>query len=302
MAKLDVVVVSYNSREHLRGCVMPLSGLEDIDVIVVDNASSDGSLETVADLPVEVIARESNGGFSVGCNAGWRSGSAPFVLFLNPDAVIEADAARKLVAVAAGDAAVAAVAPRIVDHDGGLLFSQRRFPRLSSTYAQALFLHRLFPQASWSDEVVRDREAYERAGSPEWASGACLLVKRSALEQVDGFDEGFFLYCEDKDLCRRLRAAGLDIRFEPSAVVRHVGGASAPHATVIPLLAASRARYARKHCSAVPAAGEGIGIALGELTHALGGRGDRSVRAAHGRSFLSTAAGVVSKSAPSARR
>ena len=84
MIALDVVVVSYNSFDELRGCVEPLSTLPAVHVTVVDNASSDRSLEVVADLAVETIRLERNGGFSHGCNAGWRGGQAPYVLFLNP--------------------------------------------------------------------------------------------------------------------------------------------------------------------------------------------------------------------------
>ena len=120
---------------------------------------------------------------------------------------------------------------------------------MRSTFAQAFFLHRFFPQAVWSDELVRDRAAYERPGSPEWASGACLLIRRSEYDAIGGLDEGFFLYCEDMDVCKRLRDRGLDIRFEPAALCTHAGGASAPRAALLPVLAASRIRYARKHRS-----------------------------------------------------
>src|SRR6266511_3110398 len=132
------------------------------------------------------------------------------------------------------------VAPRIVHTDGTLDYSQRRFPRLRSTYAQALFLHRLFPRATWTDEVIREDEAYARRGSPDWVSGACMLMRRSVLEELNGLDEGFFMYCEDIDLCRRLRRAGYDLVFEPDARVLHEGGASAPRTSLLPVLASSR--------------------------------------------------------------
>jgi N-acetylglucosaminyl-diphospho-decaprenol L-rhamnosyltransferase len=281
VAQVDVVVVSYNSEDHLRACVEPLAHVPEVRVIVVDSASTDGTIESVSDLPISIVGLSENRGFAHACNVGWRKGDAPFALFLNPDATIDGESLRRLVRVAEDAPRIGAVAPKIVADDGSLDLSQRRFPRLRSTYAQALFLHRLFPSAEWTDELVRDGEAYERPGTPEWASGACLLVRRSALDHLDGLDDGFFLYCEDLDLCRRLRDTGLEIRFEPGAVAVHEGGASAPRTSLLPVLAASRVRYARKHQAAPVALLERLGVALGALTHAVVARGGPAARRGH---------------------
>jgi GT2 family glycosyltransferase len=278
---VDVVVVSYNSEQHLRACVEPLVGAPNVRVIVVDSASSDGTVESVSDLSVSTVPLSENRGFAYACNVGWRLGDAAYVLFLNPDAVIDIESLGRLVEVAERAPTVGAVAPKIVDADGSLDFSLRRFPRLRSTYAQALFLHRLFPRAEWTDELVRDPQAYQQPGTPEWASGACLLVRRAALERLGGLDEGFFLYCEDRDLCRRIRDAGLEIRFEPGAVAAHEGGASAPRAALLPVLAASRIRYARKHHADYVAFLERLGIGLGALTHAVVSGGGLASRRGH---------------------
>jgi N-acetylglucosaminyl-diphospho-decaprenol L-rhamnosyltransferase len=286
MSAVDVVVVSYNSRGELRGCIEPLARLDEAQVIVVDNASSDGSLETIADLPVERIGLDLNGGFSHGCNAGWRAGRARYVLFLNPDARIDSDSLGVLVSLLEERPEAGAAAPRITHADGTLDYSQRRFPRLRSTYARALFLHRLSPGASWADELIRDPSASDSPQRPDWVSGACILVRRSVLESLNGFDEGFFMYCEDIDLCRRLRVAGHDLLYEPRARVSHQGGASAPRASLLPVLAASRIRYAKKHRSAAAALLERGGVALEALTHLLVSRGGRPVRAGHARSLL----------------
>jgi N-acetylglucosaminyl-diphospho-decaprenol L-rhamnosyltransferase len=283
---VDVIVVSYNSADHLRACVEPLAGRPGVHVTVVDSASSDDSLESVAALDVERVQLAENRGFGHACNVGWRQSGSPYVLFLNPDATLDPDALQRLVAVAESSPAVGAVAPRIVEPDGTLDYSLRRFPRLRSTYAQAFFLHRLFPLAPWSDELVRDALQYDRPGLPEWASGACLLVRRTALERLDGLDEGFFLYCEDLDLCRRLRALGLELRYEPAAVAVHEGGASAPRAALLPVLAASRVRYARKHQTRAIALAERLGIAAGALTHAVVSRGGPAARRGWLRAFV----------------
>ena len=285
MALVDVVVVSYNSRDRLRACVEPLLSLDEVNVIVVDNASPDRSLEAVEGLPLTAVQRDDNGGFARGVNAGARAGSAPFVLLLNPDARIDARAVRVLVRVLHADPEVGAVAPRIFESDGSLEYSQRRFPRLRSTYAQALFLHRLFPTAAWTDELVRDELAYAQRGTPDWVVGACLLVRRAVLDELSGLDEEFFMYAEDIDFCRRLRSAGHELVFEPDAVVVHEGGASAPRAELYPVHAASRILYAAKHRGRLVTLLERLGIALSHLTHAALGRGGRTARAGHARAL-----------------
>ncbi|MGH2798630.1 MAG: glycosyltransferase family 2 protein [Thermoleophilaceae bacterium] len=298
MAQVDVVVVSYNSRDELARCVEPLAGVEAVSVVVVDNASSDGSLEAVAGLPgVATIALEHNLGFAAGCNAGWRAGTGEAVLFLNPDARIEAGSVARLVRVLDEQAGVGIAAPRILHEDRTLDYSQRSFPRLRSTYGQALFAHRLFPRASWTDEVIRDERSYEEANAPDWVSGACLLVRRRTLEAVGGLDEGFFMYCEDKDLCRRVRNAGWDVRYVPDVVAVHAGGASAPRASLLPVLAASRIRYARKHQGTTTALLERFGVGLGAATRLLVSRGGAAARAGHGRAVLVTASRAPSRAA-----
>jgi N-acetylglucosaminyl-diphospho-decaprenol L-rhamnosyltransferase len=291
MPTVDVVVVSYNSESGLRARIEALSKAPDLNVIVVDSASLDGTLESVADLPITTVALEQNRGFAHACNVGWRHGEAPFVLFLNPDATLGVGDVERLIA-AAERPKVGAAAP-----NGALEYSLRRCPRLRTTYAQALFLHRLFPRATWSDELLRDEEAYERPFSPEWVSGACVLVRRPVLERIRGLDEGFFLYCEDIDLCKRLRGAGFDIRFVPDATAVHEGGASAPRASLLPVLAASRVRYAKLHQRKPVALLERLGIALGAASHAVVTRGGIATRKGHLRAMLAS----VSQSSATAR-
>ena len=269
MTLVDVVVVSYNSAGTLRACVEPLVRTDWVDVTVVDNASADSGLEAIADLPITIMPLEHNFGFAYGCNRGWETGRAPYVLFLNPDARMEPDSLHRLVRALEERPSAGLLAPRTIGPEGALDYSQRRFARLRSTYAQALFLHRIFPFADWTDQVVRDSSAYETAHPVEWVTGACMLVRRRALEEIGGWDERFFLYGEDQDLCRRLWTAGYEVRFDPSAQAVHVGGASAPRAELLPVLASSRIRYAERHRGRLAAAAERLGVGLGALAHAM---------------------------------
>lgn len=286
MARVDVVVVTYRSGQTVRGALEPLAGKDFVRVLVVDNASGDSTLDVLRSLPVETIALEENGGFAHGCNVGAAAGSSPYVLFLNPDARIEAGAVQALVDAIEADSALGAVAPRIVEPNGSLDFSLRRSPRLRSTYAQAFFLHRLFPDAAWVDEVIREPAAYERPGAVEWVSGACFLVRRSVLEQIGGLDESFFHYSEDMDICARIWKAGYEIHYVPGARAEHEGGASAPRHGLLPILAASRIRYANKHDSRLVALLGRAGVALGSATHAVVSKGGWPARRGHLRSLV----------------
>jgi N-acetylglucosaminyl-diphospho-decaprenol L-rhamnosyltransferase len=282
MADVDVIVVSYNSREELRACVEPLTELAGTHVIVVDSASPDRSLEAIEGLPVQAVQLGENHGFGYGCNEGVRRGTSPFVLLLNPDARLDRAAMDALVAALEEDPKRAAAGPRIVDERGIRHDSIRRTPRAVSSFAQALFLHRLFPSA---DELIRAPGAYAHAHAVDWLSGACIMLRRSVLEEIGGLDSGFFLYREDADLCRRLTEAGHVVWFEPRATCVHIGGASRPRESLYAVLAASRIRYARKYGGRRGEVLERAAVVLRGLTHAVLGAGGRPARAGHVRAI-----------------
>jgi GT2 family glycosyltransferase len=267
-ATIDVVIVAYNSRDTLRACVEPLANVPWINVTVVDNACPENSGEVVADLPVRIVRAPRNGGFAYGCNLGIASGSADFVLFLNPDAEIDAASLALLVDALRANASLGGVGPHTVDAAGNVIYTQRRFPRLRFTYAQGLFLHRAAPGAGWADDQIRAPQAYQRPGTAEWISGACMLLRREAISSVGGLDEGFFLYSEEIDLFKRLAAAGWQAGFEPRATARHIGYQSADRNATERFRAFSRVRYARKHHGRLVAALEAYGVALGALARA----------------------------------
>jgi N-acetylglucosaminyl-diphospho-decaprenol L-rhamnosyltransferase len=278
MTAVDVVIVTYNSADTIADAVTPLTGVESVRVIVVDNASSDDTVARLRTLSVETIALADNGGFAHGCNVGWRAGEAPYVLFLNPDARIGPDAVSVLAAELDRDERVGAVAPRIEEPDGSLDYSLRRAPRLRSSFAQALFLHRLFPEATWVDEVIRDPDEYEHPHAVDWVSGACFAVRRDVLEELGGLDESFFHYSEDVDICERIRRSGREVRFVPAARAEHEGGASAPRARLLPILAASRIRYSAKHDPQPVVLALRASVALGAATHVVVARNAASRR------------------------
>jgi len=283
MLSVDVVVVAYNSRECLRACIEPLVGVRGVSIFVVDNACPVRSYEVVAGLAgVRVIHTGRNGGFAYGSNVGWRAGGSEFVVFLNPDARLDVHSLARMAHVLEDDPSAGVVGPRTHRTDGSLAWSIRRFPSVCSTYARALFVHRLAPRASWVDEVVRDPAPYSRLGTAAWLPGTCLLARRSTLDAVGGFDEGFFMYVEDMDFCRRVRGVGLEVIYCPDAVCVHQGGQSLSRTQLLPVLAASRLRYAKRNSGgAMGTLLQQVGIGIGEGLRTMVGHGEPGHRRGH---------------------
>jgi N-acetylglucosaminyl-diphospho-decaprenol L-rhamnosyltransferase len=245
LTHVDVVVVAYRSAAELRSCVEPLAREPGISVVVVDNACPEGSVDTVRDLPVRVVEMGRNAGFAAGCNAGARTGSGQAILFLNPDARIEARGVRGLAAVLERCPGVGAVGPHVLDLAGETQFSMRREPSLRRAFGEAFFIHHILRESESVTEFVR--RGYTEAGEAEWLSGSALCVRRSAFEVLGGFDERFFMYSEDADLCKRIRNLGYSVCYEPRVTARHDGAASAPAAGQAALKRYAGIQYVRRH-------------------------------------------------------
>lgn len=210
--KIDVVVVTYESARELASCLTALPG--EASVWVVDNASRDGSAKLARGLGALVVRNQRNLGFAAAANQGARLGHGDLVLFLNPDATIPEPDLRRLVAVLEGDPRLLAVGPCLRHPDGTEQRAWWPFPSAAATWAEALGLRRLRPSRAGADGLV------------PFVVGACLLVRRRHFETLGGFDERFWLYGEEADLCYRARRRGWRVRHVADATARHVGGAS----------------------------------------------------------------------------
>ena len=282
VALLDAVVVTYNSSAYVRACVEPLCNDEQINVVVVDNHSTDDTVETVSQLDVRLIRQAENRGFAVGCNTGWHAGTSKFVVFLNPDCRADPADLRSLVGLLDAHPTWGAVGPRLVDESGAIEHSQHRFLSPAVSFARAMLLHRLLPRSPWTLDVT-DPLAYDKPGQPDWLGGACIALRRETLEELNGFDERFFMYCEDMDLCKRIRQAGAAVHYTPEITIQHAGGASAPKARMIPTFAYSRIRYARKHGGVVGGLLERLAVAIESSIRVVVTRSGSEARRAHAR-------------------
>jgi GT2 family glycosyltransferase len=268
---LSVIVVTHNGRDlalaTLRSALAATGGAT-CQWLVVDNGSTDGTPDAVErEFPEVRVFRATNRGFAAGNNVALPHARGRYVLLLNPDVEIEHGTFADLVAALdiRPDVGVASVLQHATD--GTLLASVRRFPTVTRNVAEATGLSRL-PALRSLQELDDDLDAYGHERSVDWLVGAFLLVRREAISQVGPMDEGFFLYSEETDWCRRFRQHGWDVRHLPlMTITHHEGDSGRPEA--IAQLGHSRRRYAYKHFAWPRAVGIHAALALGHLLRLL---------------------------------
>ena len=247
---IAAVIVNYNAGDELRLALQSVAhavGRSPWEAVVVDNASTDGS-EAVArefEPHVRLIRNGENVGFARAVNQGIAASRAPGVLIMNPDCRLDAGAIEVLLAELNAHPSCAIVGPRILDPDGSEQGSARGDPdMLTGVFGRTGALRRLLP---WLPAARRNVVAAPGGQAPsvvvDWLSGACMLARRDALEAVSGFDERYFMYWEDADLCRRLRGRGFHVRYVPAAVAVHNVGHSSRTAKAASLRAFHASAY-----------------------------------------------------------
>jgi N-acetylglucosaminyl-diphospho-decaprenol L-rhamnosyltransferase len=258
---MDVVIVSWNTREHLARCLTalaaPSADAVSLNVIVVDNGSTDGSAAMVADkFPhVRLLAGADNVGFGRACNAGAAAGRARAVLLLNSDCEPAPGALATMLAALDAEPEVGGVFCRLLNVDGTLQPSVHRslptpWSHLGDVVFRGSLRHALYRTVTLKRWLLAPTERRHRvAHDVAWGGAACLLVRRTAFEAVGGFDERFFMYSEDLDLCARLTTAGYRLHYLPQAAVMHAWGASTAQrpAAMVREAYVSRVRYFDKH-------------------------------------------------------
>jgi GT2 family glycosyltransferase len=227
---LTVVIVSWNTRELTLEALrsfLPAGDLP-LEVVVVDNASSDGSADAIeAAFPdVQVIRNERNLGFAGGVNVGLRASRHPLVLLLNPDTRVVGDVLPRLVDYATDHPEAGIVGPRVLNEDATLQASRFRFPSLLNQLLEATYLPQLFPGSRLFDRERLGGSDATRPAPVEAVSGCCFLVRRSVLDTVGFLDEDFFMYAEETDLCYRAWQAGFEVHYAPVGEIVHLHGAS----------------------------------------------------------------------------
>jgi GT2 family glycosyltransferase len=273
---LAVVIVSANDGRWLPPClssVLARAGDIDLELIVVDNASTDGTRELVQDrFPQVRVVSSPNRGFAYGNNRGLEHTTARYVLLLNPDTEILQGTLRELIDTLDADPRIGLAGVRQVDAEGAPLPTIRRFPSATRALGEALASERWPLHPSWAGERVLDPRTYARAHECDWVSGSFMLVRREALLGAGLLDERFFLYSEETDLCLRIRRAGWRIHHLPLMTIRHHAGKAGARPALVAQDALSRKLYARKH---LPPAQRGLFLTAVALRHALRAAGAR---------------------------
>jgi len=218
------VVVTYDALPWIEQCLGSVTG---VPTVVVDNGSRDGTVAFVRErFPAVGLIEADNRGLAAGWNAGLRETESRYALLLNADAWLVGDALTRLVAFADSRPQAAIVAPRLLNPDGTLQRSVRGFPTLWRLATEYFFLRKLAPRSRALNAFYGGGFEHDDVHEAEFVMGACLLVRREAIEKVGLLDEDYFLFSEETDWCFRFRRAGWHVVFFPGAECVHVGGAS----------------------------------------------------------------------------
>ncbi len=234
MIDVSITMVNWNTRDELREClrtILQQDGAVTFEAIVVDNASSDGSAEMVEKEfsgQVKLIRNDGNAGFAAGQNEAIEHSQGRYVMLLNPDCrFLEVDSLTKMVQYMDENPGIGILGPKIINPDGTLQFSARRFPTMFAAGFRHTILGKLFPKNRFVRSYMMTDWAHDQVADVDWLSGSALMVRREVIEQVGDLDERFYMYCEDVDWCKRAHLAGWRVVYFPMTTVTHrIGAAS----------------------------------------------------------------------------
>jgi len=236
---LSVVILNWNTAALLEQSLDTLVGTQsaiEYEIVVVDNNSTDNSREMVADKfpSVRLIANPTNLGFGAGNNVAVPQTSGRWILFLNSDTTVLPDALTKLVQFADSSDDIGIVGAKLLNPDGSLQYSCRQYPNLGTGFFRNTPLGRLFPKNKFAADYLMKEYDHLSPRDVDWVSGAALCIRRRLVEQISAFDEDFFMYCEDVDLCWRANHAPFPddktrnwrVAYCPDAIITHHIGKS----------------------------------------------------------------------------
>jgi len=256
--QLSIVIVSWNVRDLLRDCLHSIEQTQGdlaVETIVLDSASTDGSPEMVAtEFPqVALIAATENVGFPRGNNMGIAKAHGRYILLLNPDTILHGNALANMLDYLENQLDVGVVGPQLLNEDGSVQSSRRRFPTLTTAFFESTWLQSYAPKQILNSFYALDI-ADDQTADVDWVMGACLMTRQEIARTVGGLDEGYFMYSEELDWCRRMKMAGWRVVYLPTAQVTHYQGKSSEQVVAQRHIYFNRAklRYFRKYHGRFP--------------------------------------------------
>lgn len=245
---VSLCIVSWNVADDLRVCLQSLRDQQSpprFETIVVDNASADETVEMLKrNFPeVRIVANDDNQGFAGGTNQGLRMGAGRYLMLLNPDTILPPDALATVVAVADAHPEAGIVAPKLLNTDGSLQPSCRRFPTITAALYRNTLFGRLLPRARAASRYIMEDFDHNVESEVDWVSGACMMVRREALESVGELDEGFPWGSEDVDFCLRMSQVDWVVLYTPATAIVHAIGRSSSQAVVPTIIRSHRGMY-----------------------------------------------------------
>lgn len=234
---VSYVIVSWNAKEYLKDCIYTIllaSQSFEYEIIVVDNASTDGSSKMIQNKfpQVELICNNENAGFSKANNQGIEIARGRYICLVNSDVLILPGAIQYLLDEMEQNPKIGIIGPKVLNSDLSLQHSCRNLPTIKSAFFRALKLDTTFPHSRLFGQYQLTHWNYNRTRNVAILSGCFWLIRRSALDQVGTLDTRFYIYGEDMDLCKRFTSMGWEIIFNPGAQIIHYGGASSANAPV----------------------------------------------------------------------
>jgi GT2 family glycosyltransferase len=260
---LSIIIVSWNVRDLLAACLRSIqaraTGPLALEVIVVDSASSDDTPQMVRDQFPEVmlLAQSENVGFTRGNNLGMAAAQGRHLLLLNPDTEVIGDALEQMVAYLDAHPQVGIVGPHTLNTDGSTQSTRRRFPTLATALFESTWLQSLAPRSVLDHYYIADAADDAEAIEVDWVQGSALMARREVRAQIGGLDEGYVMYSEEMDWCRRAKDAGWGVVYLGGAHITHHGGKSSEQVTARRHIyfQQSKLRYFRKYHGALTAQG-----------------------------------------------
>ena len=247
---LTIIIVSWNVADLLAACLQSIGSPSGVEIIVVDSASTDSSVSRVRERfsHVNLLAQAENAGFTRGNNIGLQAAQGRYLMLLNPDTEVVADALQQMVAYLDANPGVGILGPHTLNTDGSAQSTRRRFPTLATAFFESTWLQSFAPKSLLDRYYVADAPD-DAVVDVDWVQGSALIARREVYEQIGSLDEGYVMYSEEMDWCKRAKNAGWRVVYLGTARIVHHGGKSSDQVVARRQIyfQQSKLRYFRKY-------------------------------------------------------